>query len=384
MLSSTFSPYQNQLYSDRLRQPRAIVLINNLAVAWTEIQIQTATFYVADSYNVSIPLTQPNPAFNMDFWATNVDMSIKIFVGFPSNPNAYGTGDLKLMIQGDVDMLEIDPLSQMIHISGRDLTSRLIDTKTTQKYANMSASQIATALAQKHGLIPNITQTSGNVGNLYNNQQVTMTKSTTEWDLITYLAQQIGYVVYVDRGNYLNFVPYPTPSPDKAYVIQYQPPASTGLSPTFNGMDLQLKRSLTLARDVKVIVRVPHGAQNGGAFTVSAQATRRSRPYLRSNTGTTAPSQTYSFIRAGLTKQQAQQFANQMLSNITLHEVIMDVALPGDNALTKDSIIQLKGTNTSFDQYYYADIVTRTISYEAGYLMRVNAKNRSVDTQIAI
>lgn len=381
MLSSTYSQYANQPFSSQGRQPRAIVTINDIQVAWTEIELQTTTFYVADNYNVIIPLSGQNPQFNLNFWASEVDITVKIYIGFPNNPNSFSTNDLRLFMVGHVDIMSIDPLSATITLSGRDLTSLLIDTKIAEKYSSRTASQVATLLAQKHGLNPKVTATSGNVGNIYNNLQTIMTKESTEWDLLTFLAQQSGFVTFVD-GMDLYFEPYPTENNNNPYFLQYQAPTPQSASPSFTGIDILFKRSLTLARDVKVVVRVPFSPVTGKAFTVVAQATRRTRPYLKNVSGITAPTQTFSFIRTGLTREQAQQTANQLLRNITLNEIIMEATVPGDITLRKDSVIQVRGTGTALDQIYYSDVVYRSIRYDGGFQQRIVAKNHGVDTQI--
>ena len=381
MLSSTYSQFSNQPFSSQGRQPRAIVTINDIQVAWTDIEVQTTTFYVADNYNVIIPLNGQNPQFDLNFWASEVDMIVKIYIGFPLNPNSFSTNDLRLFMVGTVDMMDIEPLSGTITLTGRDLTSRLIDTKSSQKYSSSTASQVATILAEKHGLNPIVTPTVGNVGNIYNNLQTLITKESTEWDLLTFLAQQSGFVTFID-GNDLHFEPYPTENNATAYILQYQPPTPASASPMFTGVDIQFKRSLTLARDVKVIVKVPFSPSTGKAFTVTAQATRRTRPYLKNVSGTAAPSQTYSFIRTGLSREQAQQVANQLLLNITLNEVVLEATVPGDIILRKDSVIQMRGTDTALDQFYYSDVVYRSIRYNGGFQQRILAKNHGVDTQI--
>ncbi len=376
---STFSPFP---YISQLRQPRAIVTVNDISVYWTDIEIQTTTFYVADNYSVTLPLYKQNPKLDLNYWSSTVDMTVKIYVGFPLNPNSYSAADLELFMVGDVDLMDLDPLKATITLSGRDLTSRLIDTKTSEKYATYTASQVATLLAQKHGLNPVVTETTGSVGVIYNNLQVLLTKEVTEWDLITFLAQQSGFVVFVN-GQDLHFEPYPVEDAKTAFTLQYQPPLEDGMTPQFNGTDLKFRRSLTLARDIKVLVRVPFSPMTGKAFTVTAQSSRRTRPYLHNVPNFTGAPQTYTFIRPGLSREQAQQVANQLLKNITLHEVILDANLPGNNSLKKDSVIRVTGTNTSFDQFYYSDVVYRRLNMN-GYDMTIQAKNHSVDTQVNI
>jgi hypothetical protein len=381
MLTSSYSTYSNSPFASQARQPRAIVQINGISVYWTDIEVQTTTFYVADNYLVTIPLNNQNPTLNFNYWSSTVEMTVKIWIGFPKNPDSYGTADLELFMVGVVDLLDIDPLKATVTISGRDLSARLIDTKSSQKYPSYTASQVAQLLATKHQLKAQITPTTELVGVIFANNNVLVTKEITEWDLLTYVAQQSGFVVFL-RNDTLVFEPYPKQDANSAFIIQYQAPSATNASPQFNGMDIKFRRSLTLARDVKVLVKVPFNPLSGKAFTVTAQATRRTRPYLHNVPSFVGAPQTYTFIRPGLTREQAQNTANQLLSNITLHEVIIDVTMPGDITLRKDSIIQVRGTGTSFDQFYYADVTYRRLNYREGFMQQLQGKNHSVDTEV--
>ena len=104
MLSGQYSQYSPSLpTANQLRQPRAIVLINDIAVIWTDIKIVTTTFYVADTYSVDIPLSGQPVGFNISYLSTQAMMSVKIYVGFPINPNSYSTQDLELLMVGDCD-----------------------------------------------------------------------------------------------------------------------------------------------------------------------------------------------------------------------------------------------------------------------------------------
>jgi hypothetical protein len=384
MLTSTFTNTQPSPYSNSLRQPRAIVTINGIPVLWENITVQTTTFFISDNYTVSLPINnQPSP-FDLDYWSAITDLVVNIYIGFPINPDAYNIGDLELFMSGSVDLMDIDPITARVNLSGRDLTSRLIDTKITQIYSNDTASNIAIKLARKHNLTPVVTPTTGNVGrffkNFETNAQNLITKQITEWDLICFLAQQSGYVVFV-RQQSLYFAPFPA-DVEAAYVINYQPPQFKGGSPNFFGMDLRFKRSLTLANDVQVNVTVPANPQTGKSFVKTAKYVRRPRG-VRKIPQPTGTIQKYNFIMAGLTPEQAQQQANTLAQNITLHEIVMTANLPGDNRLRKDSLLTVKGTNTAFDQNYYVDTVTRTISFNS-YNMSVVAKNHATDSQVQI
>jgi len=321
-------------------------------------------------------MTGQPAAFNLNFLASQIPISVTIYMGIPSNPNSYTAADLTEMIVGDVDKLEIDPLTRTITMQGRDLTSRLIDTKTYEKYTNKTASQVAVILANEHGLGTNrITQTTVPVGTFYQTENTLMTRGSTEWDLLTFLAQQEDYVTYIE-GTDLVFKPRPTQTSSAPFVLNFQPQTLTNGSPIFPGMSLKVSRSLTIAADVIVYVRVPVNPQTGKATTVQA---------TRSHAGIqNPPKQIYTYTFPGLNKQQAQARANQILQDITLHELRLDAVIPGETTLKKDSLIQLKGTNSALDQIYFSDMIVRRMSVEDGFEQNISAKNHSVDSQIVL
>ena len=379
MLSAGFSPFSSTLTTgEQLRQPRAVVVINGFYVLWVDITITTTTFYVADSYSVEIPLYGQPTGFNMAYLSKQAALNIKIYIGFPDNPDAFTAEQLDLLIVGDCDEMTLDPLNATVTFTGRDLTSRFIDTKTYSYYPNQSASNIATLLAQEHGLgTSKIIATQGDVGTFYTRQNTLMTKETTEWDLLTFLAQQYNYAVYVQQND-LVFAPKPTIENTIPYVLQYQAPSIQGGSPIFNGMTLNVVRSFTVSKDVTVKIRVPYSPQTGRSFTETAG---KKNPTINS---TSAGNQIYTFTYPGLTKAQALSKAQSLLTEITLNEIKLNASLPGDNVLTKSSLIRLIGTGSRFDQYYYTNTIIRTINYTDGYLMEINAKNSDVSSQVSL
>lgn len=384
-LIQSISPFNNFTSSPNLRQPRAIVMINDDVIFWEDIQIATTTFYSADTYEVTIPLYGQSPNINLNYWSSVIDATIKVYIGFPPNPIAYTAQDLELFLVGDIDLMEVDPLNAKVNISGRDLTSRFLDTKTTQTFPNDTASNIAIKLANKHGLTPVVTPTTGTVGRYFTNFSTNATnllsKQITEWDLLTFIAQQSGFVTFV-QDTRLFFSPFPNDEKG-SYVLNFTNPKGEGLSPVYDGMDLRFRRSLTLARDVIVKVIVPTNPQTGKSFVKTAKYVRRTRNLPGMPKQVSTP-QTYSFIRAGLTEQQAQDQANSLAKNITLQEIVLTTTRPGDNKLRKDGLIKVTGTNTAYDQIYFSESVMRHLSVDSGYNMSITAKNHSVDSQLQL
>lgn len=365
-----------------LRHPRAIVLINGIRVLWTEIEVTTTTFYLADNFKIELPLSnQPSP-LNLNYWASAPQFVVQIYIGFPNNPNNYSEQDLDLIIVGDADDIEIDPLSSRIHLNGRDYTSRLIDNKTTEKFPEQFSSTIATELAKENNLTPVVTQTNTPVGNYFQNGQSLLTGQNTQWDLLTFLAQQENFVAYV-QGTQLIFKPRPTEL-SEAFLITYQYANNQNRSATFPGMGLGLMRSLTIAQDVKVTVQVPFNPLTGKAFSKTASSKHIKRSSLRGLPLPNNKKQTYVQVIPGLTPEQALQKAQQILRDITIHENRIVIHMPGNNFLKKDTPIQLAGTQSSFDQIYFADQVTRRISVDGGYDMEIQAKNHSPDSEVTL
>lgn len=374
MLSSVIPQFNLAPAENNVRHPRAIILVNGMNVIWQTIELTTTTFYMSDHFHIELPQSGQPPLFTLNYLMVTAPIEVKIYIGFPNNPSAYTQNDLELLFQGNIDKLDIDPLRRTITMSGRDLTSKFIDTKTYEKLPNQTSSSIVSSLATQQGLTPVVTETKTLAGTFFAYENTLLTKETTQWDLMCFLAQQEGFVIYV-MGNNLIFKPRPTTS-QTPYILRYTAPGIGGGSPQFNGMDLHLSRSLTLAQDVQVKVRVPFSPATGKAFTVLATASHKN--------AATVGFQTYTYTYAGLSKQQALAKAQQIASDITLHEILLKAELPGDNLLRKDSLIQLVGLDPSVNQLYYADNVIRRLSLSEGYHMSIQAKNHSPDSQVSI
>lgn len=377
------NPYADSPYAENARNPRAIITLNGIRVKWYELSVTATTFYLADTFHFDFPLSGQDENLTLEYFANTENFLAQIYIGFPPDPDSYSTSDLDLIIQGNVDDLQIDLASRRVAMSGRDLSSNFLDNKTTQKFSNQTSSQIVQMFADQYDIKTRITPTNTLVGSYYAQQQVMLSSESTEWDLMVFLAQQEEFVLFME-GETLVFEPRPdSTNVTNPYVISYVAPTDDNGSPMISAVGLTLSRSMTLAADAQVTVRVPFGSKTGKAFNKVASSSHRKSNNLDNAPSPSKKVQKYSYSKPGLTEEQALQFAQQRLKEITSHEVRLSATLPGDNLLKKDSLIQLTGTNTPFDQYYYSDQVTRTIQMsETGYDMQISAKNHSVDTEV--
>jgi phage protein D len=342
-----------------------------IATGWLEWQVDSNTFYQADTFRIDFSVSKLAQDRGIDWWADQTEVFIEIFAGFPSDPLNFTAADLESLIYGRVDEIDFDPSSRNLTVCGRDLTSYFIDTKTTQQWVNHTASQIAIELAQSHGLTPVVKKTSTKVGSYYQIDNVLVTNQHSEWDLLSYLATKESRVVYC-KGKELHFESKDHES-EEPYVLSWQQPSDDNEFPLFNGKSLRVSRNLSVAKGVVVWVQA-FNVKTGKAFSVGYPVNRAKG----TKPGQASPgAQVYTYRLRGMemTDEAALQYAQAKHKEITQHEVRLSVSMPADNLLKSTSVLQLTGTNSAFDQIYYPDAITRYMSASAGYTMNFTAKN---------
>lgn len=358
------------------RQPRGLVKINgDVASGWNSWEVDNNTFYQADTFRVSFPLSVSNDAA---WWAAQKEIFVEIAAGFPADPGRFDASELNSLIYGKVDDLTYDPVDRVIKLCGRDLTSVFIDAKTTEKWQNLTSSQIAEQLALRHGMIPKVVDTTTRAGKYYEIDHARLTDERSEWDLLAWLAHEERYVVYV-KGNELHFEPQPKES-QNPYVLRWESPTDDRGFPIFNGKSISFSRNLTVARGVVVTVR-SWNTKNKKAFNVTFP-THKAKGTAPGKSS--PPAQNYYFTIPGLTPEEALQRAQSKHKEITQHEMRLHASMPADNLLKVTDIIRVEGTGSAFDQTYYPESINRAMSLSDGYTMTVSAKNVSPENQAVI
>ena len=363
------------------RQPRGAVKVNGELIAgWIELEVENNAFYSADTFRCKFAGALLPADRNEAWFAEQQDMFVELFVGFPSDPTSFSASDLQSFIYGQVDHITVDPVNYTIEVDGRDLTRVFIDTKTTQKWPNQTSSQIATQLAQAHGLTPVVTATTTRVGKYYEIDHVNMSDERSEWDILTYLADLEGFKVWV-RGQTLYFQPAPSPSSTTPYQIVYQV-ATTSSGAKANFEAVKFTRALTVSRGIQIKIR-SWNKKFAKGFTVSYPSNVKTIKVGSSSVG--AGAQIYSKTIPNLTQDQALQYAQNWYQQIVAHEMkIEGLTMPGDNDIDTTSLIQLSGTGTAFDQMYYPDSIHRTLNFDSGYEMTISAKNHAPDSEVTL
>lgn len=360
-----------------VRQPRGAVKINGQVIdGWLHFDTDETEFYSPDTFRVAFAMSALPQDKGVAWFASQTKLEVELFAGFPADPDHFGPEELESVFFGRTDEPAFDWDTLTIELTGRDLTADLIDHKTSEKYVNQTASQIATKLAGKYGLTPVVTATSQTVGRYYQIDHVELKDDRTEWDLLTYLARQEGFVVFV-RGKELHFQPKAKAGQDP-YVIRWTPASADG-PPELNGTRLKTTRTLTVARDIEVTVTSWNHKQKKG-FKVQSKRSKGQR----GSKGGKVEVQKYSYSIPGLTIDQAQKRADQIRDELSKHEMKLSLEGPADNLLHIDDVIQLQGTGTAFDQAYYPSSIARTLTVDGGYGWTVEAKNHGVESEPAL
>jgi phage protein D len=355
----------------RLRTPFLQVIVNDsdILTGVESLEVTNASHFAADTFRLSCAVGKLPPGLGPSYWSASLGDQLEIFAGFKDQT---GKGQPKSLIYGQVDDVDYDPIGRSLTLTGRDLSAQFIDTRTAEHFQDQTASSVAQTLAARHGLKASVTATGTRVGSYYELYNLRLTKDQAEWDLLTFLAEQEGFDLWVS-GQTLNFQP-PVPLTADPYVLSWSDQGQGSRLANFE--DLKLHRSQSLAKDIIVKVISWNQVQEGN---VTAQA-KRSQANKSQRVGGQA--QIYTFYEPNLNQQQAQKWANAKAEDITRHERVIAGKLPGDSLLTNRSLMQLVGTGTDWDQVYFVDSVTRRMSFKDGYSMEFRAKNHSPQSTV--
>ncbi len=336
------------------RTPKILALVNGDPIGGViRAEVSSNSHYAADCFSVLVTV-DPGSSSVEPAWL--VGGSLVVELRFSLDGISFTS-----LIQGRVDSVAVDAIRRTVRLDGRDLSASLIEARTQETFSNRTASEIAAILASRHGLSAEVTPTATPVGRYYHDQHDRITlnqfsRATTEWDLLVFLARHEGFNVFVS-GTSLYFQP------------AIQDLASATLVQTADFINLRLRRSLTLARDIMVTVK----SWNSRLKSTFAQSVVSSLV----DAGDYGALQNYVLVRPNLTPDQALKLARQRIAELIAHERIIEATMPADLVLTPRSMLNLYGTNSDFDQLYFLDTIERNISIEGGFIQRLRAYNSS-------
>ena len=319
-----------------LEQPRARVSLDGVPVGGVvELEVRAPGAFLAGRFCVVFAMGAA-PALGLSDFAAmgNVPVTIELSVD--------GLGYAQVL-SGQVEAIRIDLAANTATLRGRDLTALLIDAEISESFVNQTASEVATAMALRHGLTPNVTQTYQPVGQYYQIDHARTAlsvgaRATTEWNLLCRLAEAEGFGVSVSGGA-LNFGPVPL----------------AGESLVTPGSFIGLEVDLVTALPAAVAVR----SWNSRNKQVVAQST---------GTGTVT-----NIVRPNMSAAQAGTYAASYLAMVQLHGKVLLGKMPGETALVVGSGLLLAGTNSALDDSYVVTGLVRRLNGRDGFVQMVKA-----------
>lgn len=318
--------------ANELRQPRLSVLFNGVALPGVlGAEVYSNNHFAADRFQVRLAAqTAPELALHIP------DQRVEV-IGLVDGLSGS-------LIIGSVDAVSLDPIAGVVSIEGRDLSGMLIEAQINETLPNRTASEIAQLLASRHGLAALVQPTTTPVGRYYQSERDSVTlgqfaKTTTEWDLLAFLATREGFDLYM-AGDALYFGP---PSVDAATVL--------GVS---DCIGLQMQHCVPLARPIQITVK-SWSSKSGAANVGTAQSSGAGSTWLRGLT------------RPNLSSDDAQKLAQRSLADLKRHEWSVTVTMPGELMLTARSQVAFAGTGTQWDRVYSINKVTRHLDVQRGF-----------------
>jgi phage protein D len=263
-------------------------------------------------------------------------------------------GGWSSLVVGEGDSVGFDPLRGVVDIEGRDLSALLIDSKVDETFANQTSSEIAATLAARHGLGISSTPTTTLVGRYYQSEHDslamgTFSKATSEWELLSYLAVQEGFDLYM-AGKVLHFETSGPSSPIK-------------LTPE-DCISMHLEHQMGMERAIEVTVR--SWDQRGARAVVQT---------VKGGGGGRVWKQ--SVVRPNLPPDDALRLAERILADLLRHLRTMSLTMPGDVELAPRVIVALDGTNTEWDGHYSVSEINRVLDVQNGYTQQVSLQRRA-------
>jgi phage protein D len=376
------------------RQPRIGMTVNGVQVgglkSFTAIG---SNYFTCDRWSATIGLQGAPSGYGAAFWSIESGVEVGLMASLASG------GGLVPVTGGVCDRVEIKIATQEMIIEGRDYCAALIDHTTNEKFTSQTSSQVATTLATRRNLVPQVTATTTPVGRIVSGQYDHVSDDVSEWRLLSYLAQQEGFNLYC-VGRTLVFGPPVVDMNPLVITYQYSDPAEPSIRA--NAPDFTLMQNKVLAGVVTVQVRSWNYQQGKPVIaTWESQKTQKATQPGHIAYQNPSPKMTYTRAqkqggqgvdgpfyvvrRTGLTQQQADALAQKTLADITNNERSLEVTgLPAILGVDARRTLRLAGTGTAFDQDYEIGEITRTFGWPAGATMDIHAKSSSPQTLVTI
>ena len=338
-----------------VRKPRVLISAGGASVAPLECSVTTTTHKRGDTFSAKLALDAPG-GLDEHFWADTSPIPVTV-----TATNDAASGGFATLFVGEVDTAEIDFDQRTVHISGRDKTAKLLETKTTEKWQNHTTSEIVNDIAGRVGLSADIQVADADkVGLIFKDDYNRISDQDVLYNVLVRLAQREGNAVFVKKDR-LVFKPADQLG-GGSFTIQYVAPTPQSYAQG-NFTTLKASRNLASAKNVKVNVK---SWQHKQEKVIESE-------YQSSGPGGDLE---YTYRAPNMTKQQADKIAKSRHDEVVGRERNLSVDAPGDVTIDPEMLLTLSGTGTGFDQDYIISQIEHRFSQHEGYRMSISTRNK--------
>lgn len=341
--------------SSTLRQPRAFVSVAGADLSPIECSVDVSLHQSADTFYAQLPLDN-DAGLDEIFWADTAEIPVTI-----NATNDQSIGGMTALLVGETEKPLIDFARRLVHIRGRDLTGKLTDLKTSEKWLNLSNKDIISQLAGRVGLTVNFAGDTDQSGLQFDQDYNEISDLDACWNVIVACAKRLGCIAFI-KGTVLYIQPLDQ-QPQSFFKVVYQRPTAQQIA-FGNFVSLQCARHLHLAKDASIRMQSLQHKQ-GKVVTSKFESKGKTK---------TGGASLYEFRGANLTKEQQDRIAKNHLKQTLSHERTVHLTNhPGDVTINPATMgLSLSGTGTAFDQDYIISTVAHRFSLK-GYTMDIGA-----------
>jgi hypothetical protein len=338
-----------------LRTPRVRAQFNGLPVdSVLHVDMTVAGSYKSSQFEVTVATGQTS---GTEQWLTPSAGRVAVTIFMQCQKDDGET----VVFQGLADGIAFDPITRVARVQGRDYSSVLINSGYQDSFCNLTASEIASQIARRHGFDENIAATSAMVGSYQSssyNQMLLNAHShiTSEWDILTQLATHEEFELFVS-GTTLVFAPS-TALQKKNWAIRDNLVKS-----------IRFHMSCPLSGQTSVTVK----SWNSWLNQTLAYTSKQSYNHASSETGGLSLDlgTEVAIVRPNLTSQGTEGLAQRYLNQLNQQELTVEFVLPGNVSLAPRDIVTISGNGVGFDTDYLVKSVHWRFSSTGGFTQSV-------------
>lgn len=240
--------------ASRARKPSAFVKVNGTKLSGLiSCEVDMNQRHKADKWHCVFALRAAK-AWGIEEWTSENHYRFQIYLGEQNFE--------RLILTGDADSINVDPVSGTVKAMGRDLTASFVENTTKQNLPNWTVGKLLKTLASMHKLNATVrmarpgstspeflTKLNQPIGAFYDRDSDEATDYPTHWDMLCFLAQRVGATVYV-KNKRLHFVEQSSLGSSHQWRLEWYPPSPGQSSVRSNVTTLEFGRALPVAGEV--------------------------------------------------------------------------------------------------------------------------------------